>query len=316
MLVLCLVLLGIAGSAAAEPAIFPFQLPASAPNQLRQLVRSEASAPTAHERNSFYPSLDLESSDGLRLRVLGFGSAVVVVVDGRSATTAYLARGTVEPGRMQASFGKLGEIAVGFRPAPNHSWAKPHRRCRGAGRLVVRRGVFVGRIRFRSENGLISIDSHRAKGAVRGLAEQCRRGAVHEPARRPASSPALPFPELEFNSFLASWRHDVSSASVSAIALGKKVLFAATAGQSEGGVAKLQFAFASAPARSFSYDDALTRARLDPPAPFVGTGVYRAAPDGSKTWTGRLAVKFPDGSRLPLTGPEFDAALDIGFGGR
>jgi hypothetical protein len=84
--------------------------------------------------------------------------------------------------------------------------------------------------------------------------------------------------------------------------------------QTRGDLAILRFAFtASDSARAFSVDNALTRAQVKPPAPFHGTGTYRAASDGTKTWTGGLAINFPGAPRLPLTGPEFKPELAAGL---
>jgi hypothetical protein len=174
--------------------------------------------------------------------------------------------------------------------------------------------VYVGTIRFRSENGSVSVDSHRAKGSVSAVAQPCRRSPARSHAKRRTSSSALPFDDFGFDSLGASWRQGVSSAAVSSLAIGEKVLFMAQTAQNESGIAKLRFAYAAGPARTFTHNDALTKARLSPPPPFVGTGTYRAAPDGTTTWTGSLAANFPDVSRLPLTGPQFKPVLNVGFG--
>ena len=50
-----------------------------------------------------------------------------------------------------------------------------------------------------------------------------------------------------------------------------------------------------------------------PPAPFAGKGIYRAAPDGSTTWSGTLAVFFPGEPRLSLSGPPFKPTLHSGY---
>jgi hypothetical protein len=314
-LALCLAVIAAPATAAGQE-VLPFQLPADAPSQLRTLLRGQASAGATRARGSFHSALQLKVGDGLQLRIIGLGATVAIVADRHRATTAYLARGIVTPGRLRASFGKLGEVDVRFQPSADPSWVKAHRHCKGAGRFAVRRGVFVGTIRFRGENGFVSVDSRRAKGSVSSVAQKCRRGPVQPPPKPQASSSTPPFPELEFNSLGASWREGVSSASVGALAIGRRVFFIAQTGQSEGGIAKLRFAYGTASPRTFTYDETLTKARLAPPAPFVGVGTYRAAPDGTTSWTGSLAVNFPDASRLPLTGPQFKPVLSVGFGGR
>ena len=261
----------------------------------------------------FLPVFELKASHGYRVGVIGIGSAVILEVarnHGR-AITAYVARGTVTPGRLEASFGKLGRVAMRFRPSANRTWEKPHRHCKGSGRFLNRRGVYVGDVRFSGEGGYISIHAHRAKGLVSTVASQCRGVPPATPTRRSTGSRGGGGLELDFLG--ASWRHGVSSTSLGAIALGGKALYFATTAQSQGELAIFRFAFVSGPGRGFTADNALTRAQISPPAPFKGTGAYRAAPDGTKTWSGGLSVNFPGAPRLPLTGPQFKAELYASF---
>lgn len=66
-----------------------------------------------------------------------------------------------------------------------------------------------------------------------------------------------------------------------------------------------------APAKDVRVGNALIFARVSPPPPFSGTATFRAAPDGTRTWTGLLTVNFPGAEHYPLVGPQFKAA--IGF---
>ena len=297
--------------ASASPSGFPFDYLNEVPPQLR----AEVPAPMDPGRSQapFLPVLVLKPHHGYRVGVVGIGSAVILEVvrqHGR-AITAYVARGTVTPGRLEASFGKFGEIAMRFRPSAGRSWEKPHRRCKGAGRFVNRQGVYVGNLRFAGEGGYISVHSHRAKGQVSSVAPQCLQGRF-APRSQGAGAP-FGGGGLELDALGASWRHGVSSTSLGTIALGGKALYFATTAQSQGGLAIFRFAFAAGPGRGFSVDNALTRAQIRPPAPFDGTGTYRAAPDGTKTWSGGLSVNFPGAPRLPLTGPQFEAQLEASF---
>jgi hypothetical protein len=76
----------------------------------------------------------------------------------------------------------------------------------------------------------------------------------------------------------------------------------------------MRFALATAPSKKvFAFNEALTGATITPPEPFHGKGTYRAASDGTTTWSGPLSVSFPGAPRLPLTGGEFKATLATGF---
>jgi hypothetical protein len=316
LLATALALLAGPAFAAASPLDFPFHLPAGVPPQLRALVRERmgTSEPPRPSRSEF----ELKTSNGYRIGVLGMGRDVIVEVTRNhgSAATAYVARGTVTPGRLRASFGDLGEVAVSFRPSGRVEFSTPRRHCHGASQYRSRLGVFVGEIRLRGENGFFSVHSQRAKGKVRdSLDPRCERGHFGRQAERslrPSQAQATP-QGLELSFLSASWRHAVSSASFGALGTGKKTLFLASAEQSEGRVATFRFAIKAGPSQALAIDSALTQARVSPPAPFRGTGTYRAAPDGTTTWTGGLSVNFPGAGHFPLVGPSFKADIGTGF---
>ncbi|HET6999018.1 MAG TPA: hypothetical protein VFI03_10550 [Solirubrobacterales bacterium] len=303
-------------AAAATPFEVPLRPSESVPTQLRALV-GERIAPDNTTNLSFHPALSLTTANGYRIGVIGMGQALVVGVTrkGGRSMTAYVARGTVTPRRLQASFGRYGRLAMRFRPSPNRTWQKPRRRCRGAGRFIDRRGVFVGSFRFRGEDSYVSVQAHRVPGQVSSVAPQCAKSGSSHRGQRASRSPRseLRLPEPTF--LVAAWREGVSAASFGAIEWFGKTLFFASVERSEGGVAILRIAFEAASARAFDLDDALTFARVSPPAPFKGNGTYRAAPDGTTTWTGALAVNFPGAPRFPLTGPPFEPLLSAGFPG-
>ena len=309
---LVLVVIPASASASARPPAFSLELPRELPPRLRAQVPSRMNPRSSPA--PFHAAFVLKPSHGYRIGVVGIGGAVVLEVrrGHARALTAYVARGTVTPGRLEASFGDLGKVAMRFRPSSNRTWEKPHRRCKGAGRFVNRNGVYVGDVRFKGEGGYVSIHVHRAKGQVSSVAPWCLRA---RPDRRSqhAIRPSQQGDPWELDSLGASWRHGVTSTSVGAIALGRRVLFFASTEQSVGRLAILRFAFARGSPRAFTVDNALTRAQIRPPAPFNGTGTYRAAADGTKTWSGGLAVNFPGAPRLPLAGPLFKARLKVGL---
>jgi hypothetical protein len=313
LLVAVLALVAVPASASAQADGLSFDPLGEVPPVLRAKVPGHVEARSSSA--PFLPLLVLKGSHGYRVGVIGFGSTVLLeVIHGRArAITAYAARGVVKPGRLEASFGDLGRIAMHFQRSSNQPRANPHRRCKRGDRIVRRRGVYVGSFRFRGEGGYISVRAHRAKGRVSTIAPWCLRSQVDGPDRH-AVRPAQPSDSFELAAVGASWREGVSSTSVGAVALGGRTLFFASTAQSEGDLAILRFAFASSgSAQAFSVDNALTHAQIRPPAPFHGTGIYRAGPDGTKTWSGGLAANFPGAPRLPLTGPQFKPELETGL---
>lgn len=314
LLAMALALLAVPALANAEAPGVPLPLPAGVPPQLRAELRAETG--TSAPRGPFLPKFQLRAHGGYRVGVFGIGSAVIVeVVHGHArAATAYIARGTVTPSRIQASFGDLGRVAMRFQPSGRISLSKPLRHCHGASRYRSRLGVFSGSFQFKGENGYISVHAHRAKGTIRdSLAPHCGRQRPRGSERDVARSSGDGFQSIEPEFLAASWRHGVGAASFAAIGFKTDLLYLAFAEQSEGALAKIRFAFASGPSTALSIDNALTRARVSPPAPFKGTGTYRAAPDGTTTWIGALSVNFPGAGHFPLTGPQFKTELGAGF---
>jgi hypothetical protein len=228
------------------------------------------------------------------------------------ALTAYVAHGTVTPGRIEAEFGRLGRVAVRFHPSGRVLRSKPPRRCKGAG-FTRRFGVFTGTVRFTGENHYVAVRAHRAKGLTRSpLSLNCGIRSFHADSRR-LSRQVGHFPSFTPTILAAFWRQVVSSTDFFSFQIGKKTLYLAVTEESKGSMAEVRFATVIAPSKTFISDDALTSATVEPPPPFHGMGSYVAAPDGTKSWTGSLSVSFPGSQRFPLTGPQFKDMLATGF---
>jgi hypothetical protein len=310
---LLLAFLAIPAAAAANPPLPPFGSPAGISAQFNALLRSQVKP--ARSRTAFYPQLGLKTPNGYQVDVVGLGDHVIVEVERRSsnAITAYAARGTVKQNRMAASFGRFGNIEMRFRPSSGRSRSERRRVCFGMDRYIERDGMYVGAFRFKGEGGYVSVDARRAKGRVLRVAPQCegRRSA------RRAQTAFYPPPETTEDGDLAlldaRWRQPTATVWFAAIEREGRARFLTWAEQGEGRMAIFRYAVGVASASAFTIDNALTVARVSPPAPFHGAGTYRAAPDGTTTWAGTLAVNFPGAGRFPLAGPPFKAVVDAGF---
>ena len=144
----------------------PLDIPAAVPPEFRALVRERLH----RERPSFKSEsrFALEAQGGYRLSVIAVEDIVAVEVakgasltslvgsdeQGGTTATVYVARGTVTPRRIAASFEGLGRIAVRFRPSGRVVQSPPRRRCKGPDRFTSRLGVFVGRIPLQRREGL------------------------------------------------------------------------------------------------------------------------------------------------------------------
>ena len=305
-------------------------IPAAAPPQFRAALRAKLHMPPP--RHAFESRFDLEAQHGYTVTVVGEGNIVALEVSRplaqqgkgdaleqlfgslKQSVTAYVARGTVTKHRIVASFGKFGKVDVRFRPSGQVVESGRRRRCQGADHFTSQLGVFVGGVRFSGEGHYVAVRSHRAKGRVRSpLHLHCGSRSPH----RFASSRARPvgeYPSFSPTVLAATSRHGVSGLELITIRLGSTVLFGAVNEESLGSMARIRFALTTAPAKkSFAVNEALTGATIAPPEPFHGKGAYRAASDGTTTWTGPLSVSFPGVPRLPLTGEAFKATLSAGF---
>lgn len=304
----CLLLVIPAAPPAATAAEGPHPL---LPPALAGRLLTQVAAPVS-SRPPFRAGFAVDASDGYRIEASTSGSGVVLQVSrGRRwhrTSTAYVARGVARPEILRAAFGNLGWVSMRFRPSRNRTWHRKHRSCRGISRFVRRRGVFVGNLRFRGEQGYASIRIHRAKGSVVTVAGRCRQRS----RSRRLSALRNPFLAQPPASVLASGREGVDSTAFLALESKHGTLYFAGREESHGRLAIIRFALARSP-RPLRINEALTAARLSPPRPFHGTGRYSAGPQGEVRWNGDLSVDFPGAPRVPLAGPGFEVSLEAPF---
>jgi hypothetical protein len=218
--------------------------------------------------------------------------------------TAYLSRGVAKPEHLRATFGKFGEVSMHFRRAPSQRVTK---KCFFGRLLVKQHGVFVGKLRFRGEDGYLSVRLHRAKGGILRPGRRCH--VRHHHFDRADFEALFAKPEA---AMLSIAREGVDSTAMLAIADGKRSAFFAADEESRGKLAIVRLAMVRKPGR-VHINEAITSGTLTPPPPFHGSGRYRAFPDGSVTWSGGLSVNFPGAPRFPLTGPSFETLLEVPF---
>jgi hypothetical protein len=309
LLVLALAALAAPASSSASPE-GPSSLPqlpgASVLNHL------ESRIPPA---DTFRSRFRLEARGGYDVEVTTSGTAIILIASKgkfrkRFVGTAYVVRGLAKPERMRARFGKFGELSMSFREARNKTWLGKPRNCRGSQRFLKRRGLFVGNLRFKDRDGDVSLKVHRAKGSVVTVARKCLRQREQQRSRLPIAEQSSHQTE---SAFLALGRKGVNFTGFLAVEGRKKTTFLAVHEETRGSMAVTQIAVVRNQGRAVRANETLTRARISPPAPFHGTGRYRAAPDGSTTWSGSLSVNFPGARRFPLVGPHYETLIEIPF---
>lgn len=307
ILVLTVAALALPASSAAS------ETPSSAPEMpgTSLLNHLESRIPPA---KTFRSGFRLEARGGYDVEMTTSGTALYLIFRKgkfakRLVATAYIARGVAKPERMRARFGKFGEVSMRFRESPNKSWVGKRRNCRGAQRFVKRRGVFVGSLRFKSGDGDIRLNVRRAKGSVVTVARQCLRKQ-----RRPKPPVFAEGSSHQTQSaFIAVGRDGVDFTGFLAIEGRRKTTFLATNEETRGKLAITNVAIVRRKVKAVRANETLTRARVSAPAPFHGTGLYRAAPDGTTTWSGSLSVNFPGAPRFSLVGPNYETLIEVPF---
>jgi hypothetical protein len=170
---------------------------------------------------------------------------------------------------------------------------------------MIHHGVFVGSLRFRGEDGYVSVKAHRVAGvSIAPLSLDC--GGFRASGRPRSAEPGRP-PTFRFE---AGFRSGLLAEYFYASEEGTHPpQFVATVEQTIGRLAINRLAIAVGRPRSFATDDALSFATIAPTAPFAGTGSMTRGPTGARLWGGSLTVSFPGAPDVPLTGPLFKTRL-------
>jgi hypothetical protein len=285
--------------------------------------------PVAHYRlNVTYDCVaefTLPATDGYRVTVSGepgSGSAPVEIdVSGHGGAATYDVPGKVTATAIRADFGRLGRIAVRFRPSGAERHVRLPKGCLGERPPVVgsRLGSFIGTIRFRGEGGYTELSARRAEGGLGDpLATTARR-----PDCRPPESGAERGRELEAVSLegtpprtgisftatrLIGSPALLSLAPRTSLPPGERYFFFVFASGKSGRVSILRAAAAVGGSGNLVIDPTLTRAQVAPPYPFSGSAVFARDPDGTVSWTGTLGVALPGLGVVGLTGGKAELA--------
>lgn len=294
----------------------------------------------------------LDGSNGYKIHAIGREATAALVVrrarhrrDLGASGSIYIGRARTGPRRLEATVATLGRIDVRFRPSGRVTHGKRHRHCRGPDRYTTRYGVFVGTVRFRGEGSYTKAKAHRVKGKVvtpavlrcafffggprttfsfwswlRAPAATALAGRpasealAHNDLRAPPRLPRLLGGSGRRTALRASWRVGVAAQAFGAVQRGRRrPVFFAGAIESRERLAVVRLAAAVGSPADLLASSSLSTATVSPPAPFGGEGVFRHFDDGTKSWTGTLAVSFPGAPGVPLTGPPFEVGLSRGF---
>lgn len=248
----------------------------------------------------------LETSNGYSVSVEGTGRKVWLTVDRGFGSATYLTRGTAWPGGIRARFGHFGRVSVRFRPSGKVSRQRPPKRCKGRA-AIVRTGVFVGTIRFKGEDGYISIDARRARGGSSTLPRWRCKGPGGA-ARVSARSKQGGFKAAELKA--ATAHEGVVFEALGLRIFGESLIFFLASTDEQRGsvrIARVTLAI-SGRARTFPFHRATRSVTVRPPKPFHGSATFASNAEGPASWSGSLSVSLP-GATVDLTGPAFKAKL-------
>lgn len=222
----------------------------------------------------------------------------------------YEVRGRVTPGGVWASFGKLGKVAVKFRPSGRVRRKHPPRRCKGRARTTVH-GVFVGSIRFRGEQGYARVRTRRASGSMQVRPPwRCKK-----PKSRTGGGDGPPLPDLGLSDIVSL----DANATRGRLAFGVfawrppeehgLTLFSASSSERRGRMTIGRAIMATGRERTFVFDIDQGTATVSPPPPFSGTANLSRGPDGTAGWSGSLRVDLPGRRNVSLANTNFTARL-------
>jgi hypothetical protein len=254
---------------------------------------------------------ELRTKSGYRVQVEGSGHEATLAVSRKSIGAVYAVRtAKVSTDGLRARFGKLGRISVRFEPSGKVDREEPPRRCKGKER-VVRFGRYVGTIRFRGELGYVRVVAGEARGtSVSAPPWRCK--PRHHGGKFAARSSKKAPPDIEFTVLEATARNNRLGFVATEVQAPKEqplTIFNAGTLSRRGGMVLYHYALVLGKDRTFSFDDALSTATVDPPKPFRGSAAFQRNPDGSTAWSGTLRVFLPGVGDLALAGPQYKAKL-------
>lgn len=268
-------------------------------------LAAPAAGSTARYFSPATANFSLKADNGYRVTVERTrGRVTLYALHGKSffASTSYTVPGKVSPQRIDARFGKFGQVSVRLRTERMHK-GKLEEQCTGKPE-TVRYGVFVGTIRFRGEGAYTSVDARRATGRMSsGEKIKCVF-----PNLRPGSEPVARASRQIPPSLVASQgRQRVFAVEVGG---GKRrsLFFSAFSQEQRGRMRIFRNVFAEAPLSSFVFASDLSSATVQPPQPFQGEASFQRTPVGP-IWSGTLSVDFPGREGVRLAGPRFEADL-------
>jgi hypothetical protein len=233
---------------------------------------------------------------------------VVLSLYRRGQVAIYQAPATFTEDSLHARFGRFGELDYTFTEDP------VSKDCRGLGK-----GTFNGTFTFTGENDFVHFEADRARGTLFATGSPgCKEGPgprLSSPHFRPgAAAPgrAKPVEEVTLSAhsrklpirFLLVFTTEYKGR--------EQAFFNAFRQEKLEGMVIARGVQTSGGLGTFRWDLDAGTARLDPPAPFLGSAVLRPRSSGPPSWSGSLRVPVLGGKPIRLAGPGMVSELDAG----
>lgn len=193
--------------------------------------------------------------------------------------------------RMVSDLGSRGGYDLRFH-AKKTKMIDPPKGCTGK-QAKARIGVWKGQIKFRGERGYTSVDASRARGRVVPKHSLWNCGHEVKGTQLLVVGGGPPPPPVQFTAF----KPDGSSTTRFTA-----TLYSETVPAKGATVSARREAAVNGTSAQFTFNDALTRARVNPPAPFSGTGIFSPPTATHLSWNGSLTVDFPGHPNFALYG--------------
>jgi hypothetical protein len=233
---------------------------------------------------------------------------IVLTLYRRGQVAIYQAPATFTEDSLQARFGRFGELDYTFTEDP------ASKDCRGLGK-----GTFKGTFAFTGENDFVHFEADRARGTL---------FAAGSPGCKEGPGPRLPSPHFRPTAAAPGRAKAVEEVTLSARSRKLPIRFLLVftteyKGRQEAffnafreeeleGMVIARGVQTAAGLGSFRWDLDAGTARLDPPAPFLGSAVLRPRAPGPPSWSGSLRVPVLGGKPIRLAGPGMVAELEAG----
>jgi hypothetical protein len=241
---------------------------------------------------------------------------VKFVVESSYSTTEYTTEGRVTGQRIEATFGTLGRIDVGFNLVSRQTDPSFKARCRGRAPLY-REGSYRGAIELAHWEGVPKVST--ARGRVyftRYFRKVCKK---REHSQAEAIGKSKLRRKIEAGLLMARGKGEGRTVILGALNFAFRKNPVRSGGQlaveiyeRHEGVLITRTANTSIDHNSFAMTgpgEVPEVIEVELAAPFAGRALYSRIPGLSPSWTGDLSINLPGADRVPLTGPGFSAFL-------